>query len=529
MEIYLVGGAVRDKLLGKEPEDKDYLVVGGTPDYFLKKGFQQVGKDFPVFLDPIHKEEYSLARIERKIGHGYSGFECDFSEDVSLEDDLFRRDLTINAMARNLETGNLHDPYNGLEDIANKVLRHVSDKFKEDPLRVLRVARFHARYKSLGFKIAEETLELMKEMVRNGEVSSLVPERVLLEIQKAFKEDKPSVFFETLRECGALEVILPEVDALFGVPQPEKHHPEIDTGVHTMMVLDKAKEFSNGNFDIMFAALVHDLGKALTSPDVLPRHINHEIKGLEPVNDLCDRLRVPNYTKKLSLFNCEFHTLCHRSLEMSNPKILNLLIKSDAFRNEKLFLDFLIVCEADAKGRKNFENRDYIQSEFLRNVFFFVKHNTNFKNIADKIKLDIESGKIKKEQMKEQMNERKKQSFIKNISLARILFDKNFNDFKSEMDIKIKSFYELSFEEVFYLFKSLKIKDSDVILESVTEYNGELFETIKNCSKEFFDVTGHEFLNWGLSGEDIAFEIYKERSKILDKYQRKNERKNEKK
>ena len=292
MNIYLVGGAVRDQLLGLAVKDRDWLIVGATPEQLLAQGYQQVGNDFPVFLHPKTKEEYALARTERKNGNGYNGFICDFTPEVTLEQDLIRRDLTINAIAQDLD-GNYHDFYGGIADLKHRLLRHVSPAFTEDPLRVLRVARFAARFHSLGFRIAPETVKLMQEMTACGELAHLTAERVWLETQKAFATDTPHIYFQVLREVGALKVLFPEVEALFGVPQPEKHHPEIDSGVHTLMVLEQAKKLADRANDpesVLFAALCHDLGKALTPKDILPHHYGHEQKGIAPTEQLANRL-----------------------------------------------------------------------------------------------------------------------------------------------------------------------------------------------------------------------------------------------
>lgn len=363
MEIYLVGGAVRDKLLGLEVKERDWVVVGATPDDLLKLGYQPVGKDFPVFLHPKTKEEYALARTERKTSPGYKGFDTNFSKDVTLEEDLLRRDLTINAMAEDSH-GNLIDPYNGKKDLKNKKLKHVSSAFVEDPVRILRIARFAARFKKLGFSVDESTNKLMQTMVDNKEVDSLVPERVWQETERALKVDNPSEFFKVLKSCGALVKIFPELDKLYGVPQPKEHHPEIDCGVHTLMVLDQACILSK-NPRVRFAALLHDLGKALTDKKLLPRHFGHEKRGLKSINHLCDRLKVPNNYKKLALKVAEFHSHCHRAFELRAETIVRLLKQLDAFRNPDCFFDFLLACLADSRGRTGFENREYPQVDYL--------------------------------------------------------------------------------------------------------------------------------------------------------------------
>lgn len=369
MNIYLVGGAVRDKLLNYPSKDKDYVVVGSTVEEMLQHGFEQVGKDFPVFLHPDTKAEYALARTERKSGSGYAGFEVYAAPDVSLVEDLRRRDLTINAMAMN-EQG-LVDPYGGQADLKAKVLRHVSENFKEDPLRVLRLARFAARYAHMGFTVADSTMEFMREMVGSGELSTLMAERVWQEIQRSLGECSPEVFFEVLRQCGALAVILPEIEALFGVPQPAKHHPEIDTGLHTMMVLQQAVLLSNSPV-VRFAALTHDLGKGLTSAENWPSHYGHETKGLRALRALVARLRVPNEYVGLAEKVMEYHTHCHRALELKAATLLKMLEAVGAFRQADKLDQFLLACEADSRGRLGFENRAYPQAQWVKKAFLAV-------------------------------------------------------------------------------------------------------------------------------------------------------------
>ncbi|MEY8194559.1 MAG: multifunctional CCA addition/repair protein [Cycloclasticus sp.] len=366
MEIYLVGGAVRDQLLGYPVKDRDYVVVGATVDDMLQQGYSQVGKDFPVFLHPQTKAEYALARTERKLGRGYKGFEVYATPDVSLVDDLRRRDLTINAMAQN-EDG-LVDPYGGMRDLQAKVLRHVSVHFKEDPLRILRLARFAARYAHLGFTVASETMSFMAEMVDSGELSTLTAERVWQEVSRSLAEPSPEVFFNVLRQCGALAAILPEIDALFGVPQPEKHHPEIDTGLHTMMVLQQAVLLTDSP-EVRFAALTHDLGKALTPAESWPSHHGHEKKGLTALKTLAARVRLPNDFTELAAKVMEFHGHAHRAFELKAVTLLKVLESIGAFRQASKLDDFLLACEADSKGRLGFETREYPQAEWLRDVF----------------------------------------------------------------------------------------------------------------------------------------------------------------
>jgi len=364
MKTYLVGGAVRDKLLGYPFHEKDWVVVGATPEIMELQGFTPVGKDFPVFLHPKTKEEYALARTERKTGRGYAGFSFYCGEDVTIEDDLIRRDLTINAIAED-ETGKLIDPYNGQQDLIDKKLRHVSDAFLEDPVRILRVARFAARYHHLGFTIADETIALMRTMVSNGEVDHLVSERVWKETQRALGEAAPDIFIQSLRDCGALARLFPEIDALFGVPQTAIHHPEIDTGIHTLMSLQQAAKMSN-DICVRFATLLHDLGKGTTPKEEWPRHIAHEERSIQLVKNLCDRVAAPKDYKELALMVAQWHTHSHRALELKPATLLKVLQANDAFRRPERFKQFLICCEADARGRTGFENRDYPQAEYFR-------------------------------------------------------------------------------------------------------------------------------------------------------------------
>ncbi|MDO3385297.1 multifunctional CCA addition/repair protein [Gilvimarinus sp. SDUM040013] len=364
MDIYLVGGAVRDQLLGYPYSEKDWVVVGASPQAMSELGFTPVGKDFPVFLHPETKEEYALARTERKTGRGYAGFHFDCASDISLEDDLRRRDLTINAIAQT-DTGQLVDPYGGAHDIENRVLRHVSEAFSEDPVRILRVARFAARYHHMGFTVAAQTMQLMTEMVETGEADHLVAERVWKEMSRALTEKNPEVFIQTLKDCGALAKTMPEIEALFGVPQPAKHHPEIDTGLHTLMVLHQACRLSDSP-TVRFAALMHDLGKALTPEQDWPRHHGHEKTGLKPIQSLCQRLAVPNDYRDLALLTCEFHTHAHRAQELKPATIFKLFKRLDAQRRPERFEQFLLACEADAKGRTGFEQCEYPQATFLQ-------------------------------------------------------------------------------------------------------------------------------------------------------------------
>ena len=364
MEIYLVGGAVRDELLKLPVRERDWVVIGATPDELLARGFRPVGKDFPVFLHPDTHEEYALARTERKTAPGYHGFSVHTVPEVTLEDDLQRRDLTINAMARDPD-GRLIDPYHGARDLEARWLRHVSPAFAEDPVRILRVARFSARYAPLGFRVAPETLDLMRAMIANGEVDHLVPERVWTETARALSESRPERFFETLRDCGALARIFPELDRLFGVPQPPAHHPEIDTGIHTLMVLAQAARLG-ADAATRFAVLVHDLGKGTTPPEEWPSHHGHEQRGADLVRSFCQRLRVPHLYRELAVVTARYHTHCHRALDLRPRTLLKTLLGLDALRKPQRFERFLLACEADARGRLGLENRDYPQADLLR-------------------------------------------------------------------------------------------------------------------------------------------------------------------
>lgn len=364
MQVYLVGGAVRDQLLNREIVERDYLVVGASVDKMLQLGFMQVGKDFPVFLHPKTKEEYALARTERKQGKGYTGFVCYAEPDVSIEADLLRRDLTVNAMAQ-APDGSIIDPYNGQQDLKNKILRHVSPAFAEDPLRVLRVARFAARYHSLGFTVASETIQLMQAMVVNGELENLTPDRVWKEFSRSLSEDNPEVFINILRTTGALKVLWPSLDKLWGIPNPEIHHGEIDTGIHTLMVLQQAVKLS-ADVSVRFAALCHDLGKGLTPADKWPSHHGHEKSGLALVEQICMALKVPNQVKRISLMVCEYHLHCHKAFELKASTVLTMFDKLDVWRKPDDFERFLLACHADCTGRLGKENDDYPQADYLR-------------------------------------------------------------------------------------------------------------------------------------------------------------------
>ncbi len=365
MRTYLVGGAVRDKLLDRPVVDHDHVVVGASPDDMLSRGFRPVGKDFPVFLHPHTGEEYALARTERKTGRGYHGFAFHADPSVTLEEDLARRDLTINAMAQT-EDGQLVDPFHGARDLEQRLLRHVSPAFVEDPVRLLRVARFAARFAPLGFTVAPETMQLMQQMVRDGEVDHLVPERVWQETRKALAEAQPSAFLRVLREAGALAVLFPEVDALYGVPQRAEFHPEVDTGVHVEMVLDMAARIAPGNDVVGFCALTHDLGKALTPADVLPRHLGHEHAGVAPLRRLVERLKVPTEHAALAEQVCREHLNAHRAFELKPSTVLRLLTALDALRRPERLALFLAACEADKRGRLGHQGDAYPQAGYLQ-------------------------------------------------------------------------------------------------------------------------------------------------------------------
>lgn len=367
MKIYLVGGAVRDRLLKRPVKERDWVVVGATPEAMVALGYRPVGKDFPVFLHPETNEEYALARTERKVGPGYHGFTCIASPEVTLEEDLKRRDLTINAIAET-STGDLIDPYGGVKDIHDRVLRHVSPAFVEDPVRILRLARFTARYSRLGFHVAAETMMLLRQMVVQGEANQLVAERVWQELERALGETDPDQFFVVLRECWALAAIFPEIDRLWGVPQSPQRHPEIDTGVHTLMVLVQATRLTS-SLPVRFAALVHDLGKGETPAAEWPSHHGHEDRGVKIINTLAQRLRLPKAITELAVLVAKYHTHCHRALELTFPTLLKTLEKLDAFRRPERFRDFLLACEADARGRTGHEDEPYPQADYFARAY----------------------------------------------------------------------------------------------------------------------------------------------------------------
>jgi tRNA nucleotidyltransferase (CCA-adding enzyme) len=363
MKTYRVGGCVRDRLLNLPVTDIDWVVTGATADQMQNAGFKPVGKDFPVFLHPDTKQEYALARSERKTGPGYRGFEFDTDPTITIEQDLSRRDLTINAIAED-EDKKLIDPYGGQVDLEKRILRHVSYAFVEDPVRVLRVARFAARFHHLGFRLAPETAQLIREMGVSGELSSLVPERVWSEMSRALGELNPSIFFQTLRECEVLAILFPEIDGLYGVPQTAKYHPEIDTGIHVMMALEKSAEM-NLDIESRFAVLMHDLGKATTPADSLPSHHGHEQRGVKLVKSFCERWKVPKAHTELALITTEYHTHVHRAFDLKPTTLLKFFAKTDVFRKRDRFRKMTMACLSDARGRTNFENNPYPQADFV--------------------------------------------------------------------------------------------------------------------------------------------------------------------
>jgi len=372
LDCYLVGGAVRDELLGLNPDEKDWVVIGSTAMEMKSLGFKQVGKDFPVFLHPQTGEEYALARMERKTSPGHTGFEFDTGIEISLEEDLNRRDLTINSIAKS-KTGQLIDPFNGQSDLHHRVLRHTSNAFVEDPLRVLRVARFKAQLSPFNFSIEQSTIELMKELVECGEVSTLSADRIWKETEKALLTSRPSLYFETLRQCGALKIIFPQIDALFGVPQRPEYHPEIDSGIHTMMVVDRAAELTE-DLAVRFAALIHDLGKALTPLSQLPSHVGHEKRGLKPLKQITQKYPIPNKIRKLAQLSCEHHLLMHRFFELRPQTIYKLIERLDGFRRPEHVEQFALLCQADSQGRGNDRDKPYPQFQLFNNIFDAVRN-----------------------------------------------------------------------------------------------------------------------------------------------------------
>jgi tRNA nucleotidyltransferase (CCA-adding enzyme) len=391
MKAYLVGGAVRDRLLNRPITEKDWVIVGGSTHYLISKGYQQVGKDFPVFLHPVTKEEYALARIEKKVGKGYKGFEFETDVDVSLEQDLKRRDLTINAIAED-EDGSLIDPFGGLNDLKARLLKHVSYAFNEDPVRILRVARFKARFAPLGFKIAVTTKKLMRDMVRMGEMENLVAERVWKEWQKSLTEPNPECFIQVLRDCGGLKIILPELDILFGIPNPPKHHPEIDSGVHSLMVLKVATKLSKDP-KVRFAALMHDLGKGVTPVGLWPSHPGHDDYGVDVILKLAKRLKIPKSYYELAQLASKYHITIHRLHELRASTIVTVLEKLDAFRKLERFKGLLLVCKADVLGRLNHSEKSYLQYE----QWLDIVAQLNKLNVKEIISQGYEGDKIKQQ------------------------------------------------------------------------------------------------------------------------------------
>jgi len=398
MDIYLVGGAVRDKLLGLPVKDHDWVITGAMPDDLIRMGYTPVGKDFPVFLHPDTHEEYALARTERKTAAGYHGFAFHADSDVTLEEDVKRRDLTINALAEDKD-GKLLDFVGGKKDLDNRILRHVSPAFAEDPVRILRIARFAARFAPLGFTVDKSTMKLMRAMVKKGEVDALVAERVWQEMVRALGEPAPEVFIEVLRECGALKVLFPEIDRLFGVPQPEEYHPEIDTGIHTMMVLQQSVILSDEPV-VRFAALTHDLGKGTTPKKILPHHYGHEERGYYLVKDLCKRYKIPNNFRQLAEIVARYHTHCHRVFEVKPKTVLKTLNALDAFRKPQRFEQFLLACTADSHGRPGYENYDYKQAPF----FSLLRQKTARVDVQEIIRDGFENEKIAEELYRRRLN-----------------------------------------------------------------------------------------------------------------------------
>lgn len=397
MQIYLVGGAVRDQLLQYPVKDRDYLVTGATVEQMLALGYQQVGKSFPVFLHPESNQEYALARTELKQGEGYTGFICDFSPEITLEQDLIRRDLTINAIAQD-QNGEIIDPYHGQSDLNNKLLRHVSPAFVEDPLRVLRVARFAARYHHLGFTVADETMDLMQEIAGSGELKTLVAERVWQETQSALSEQSPHIYFQVLRDCNGLREVFPELDKLWGVPNPEKWHPEVDSGIHTLMVLEQAALLSD-SLAMRFAALTHDLGKALTPKQKWPSHHGHEKVGLAPIKELCDRIKAPNEFRELALLVSEYHTHCHKAFELKASTIVRLFDSLDVWRKPERFQLFLLACTADLRGRTGFESNLYPQADYLNECY----NEAEKVNVKDIVQQGFKGAAIREQLTKERV------------------------------------------------------------------------------------------------------------------------------
>lgn len=411
MERYLVGGAVRDQLLHLPVQDKDWVVVGATPEQMIEQGYQQVGKDFPVYLHPATQEEHALARTEKKSGHGYGGFICQFSPDVTLEQDLLRRDLTINAIAQN-EAGLFIDPFNGRLDIENRILRHISPAFKEDPLRVLRVARFAARFYTLGFSIAAETRLLMQEIVMSNELQFLTPERIWKETEKALATQNPEIYFEVLRQCGALAVIFPELDKLFGIPAPEKWHPEIDSGWHSLLSIKQITQLTD-DLTVRFAVTFHDIGKGATPPNQWPHHFNHGLNGLPLIDGLVKRLKIPNRYHKTALMVCQYHDEIHVINRLSSQMLIELLNQLDVWRTPYHLEQLLLSSTADYRGRLGWQDRPYPQADYLREVYQLAKQ------------IDVQSiiqDGFKGEEIKQQLFERRQLLVDKSLDNLRLTY-----------------------------------------------------------------------------------------------------------
>lgn len=523
MQVYLVGGAVRDEILKNPIKDNDYVVVGGTPEYFLKQGYEQVGADFPVFLHPETKDEYALARKERKTGLGYAGFTCEYDPTISLKDDLYRRDLTINALAKNIETGEIIDYFGGLKDIENKTLRHISKHFRDDPLRLLRIARFAARYKEQGFTIANETFDLMKEMIDNGEINHLTPERVKLETDKALLENNPSEYFFILRECGALKILFPEIDKLFGVPQPKEHHPEIDTGIHTMLVIEQAKNIAereklnkSEKLLLMWTSLLHDLGKGETPQNILPQHINHEVRGADIIRDASARLKLTNDESNFSILCSLIHTKIHsiKSIK-SAKKILTLIQKSDWFRNPRKLEIILLACEADARGRTGYENRDYNQPQYLTSIIEPLKF-INQKEIAEKVKQSNSDPKLLGIEIANSINEQRKQVIHTNlfaINQSELFFEqyrflKGINN-QTDINNAIKH--------------SKKLANNNTLLNivlkklNISETNNHVIK-ILNFGRELKTISNQQYLDAKIPHQEIGKMIFEDKFKLFKKH-----------
>lgn len=499
MEIFLVGGAVRDELLGLDVKDHDWVVVGGNPEYFEKNGYQQVGKDFPVFLHPETKDEYALARKERKVGVGYHGFEVDFDSSVTLEDDLMRRDLTINAIAKDKD-GNYVDPYGGVKDLKDKVLRHVSESFKEDPVRVLRIARFMARYGNQGFKIADETMDLMKEMVINGELNHLVRERTTQEMFKSFNDPKPSLFFEVLRDCGALEVVFPEIDVLYGIPQPEQYHPEGCVFTHTMMVLDRAKEIS-GDHAVMYAALTHDLGKALTPSDEWPHHYRHEFLGIEACEKFADKNKIPADFKKLSMMTSEYHTKLHGIKSLTAKKVHEVIEAFDYTRNKELLRKFALVCQSDAQGRTGgYALEPYTQSKFIVDAAEHAFGKIDVRPL-------IEKG-LKGKEIGEQVRKMRMALVGEFINGQPERVAKAYESFKKDF----AKYAEMSKEERCLVILKTRVKNGIPLMDKIKQEHPEIADLLSSDIDAFYSIDGKVLVDEGFKADQVGVELMKRRT-----------------